>query len=164
MLMSGCQKGHTSNPRAARQTRRVAASFAKAYLEAPDRKTALARIKPFASASALEVAPDEYASIFGHFREHVVAGPRPGCDGGGSSGGDHCYTFSVVGDRFIPDPINKGYASFGYGLMFVSVGSGDRPKVDAVTYAGGVRECKLDANCAPARRARLKRARKFLIP
>lgn len=166
LWLSGCgTASHAPDSHASTRARRVASTFVEAYLDAPSKQAALRRIRGLASPVFLERAPSDYSAIYGFYREQAVAGPKERCrsDLAGSAPGRLCFTFYVVGTRFVPDTKNKGYAGFGYGLMFVFM-TADGRKVDDVSYSGGARECKLGDNCVPARRDAVASAKKFDYP
>src|SRR5437868_14248923 len=79
LLCAGCQGGsHSTNPASARRARLLATTFAHAYLTAANQRDALDRIRPLVKPNLREVAAEEYSSIYGHYHDHVVAGPRSG--------------------------------------------------------------------------------------
>jgi hypothetical protein len=166
LLVSGCGTASSAaDPQTVARARRVATTFVSKYLDAPNKREALRRIHGLASPVFLERAPSAYSAIYGRYRERAVAGPRAGCrrDLLRTASDELCFTIYVVSKRVMPDKINQGYASFTYGLMFVSM-TVDGRRVEDVSYIGGARECKLGENCLPARRDALASAKKFEYP
>jgi hypothetical protein len=145
------------------QARSLATKFVDSIFNAPSTKVVGRRLRTLTGQGVINEAIDGYSGIFRYYDERVFAGPRAGCpaDPAGRSSGRPCYSFCVVGG-FRPDPINKGYAVIGVGMLSVRIKERGSPaQVDAYSYAGGGRECQLNRNCHEARRELIQRAKHF---
>ena len=95
-----------------------------------------------------------------------VAGPRPGCSTIPKEvpidQSRPCFEVALVG-KPVTRRVNKGYASILYGIVYISVSSNAHPRVHQYAYAGGVRFCKLDSNCASAHRSVVALAQRWRL-
>ena len=120
--------------------RPVALRFVHAYYDIADKR------RSFRIVTRLSGGSIDYPSFIEDRRQklHPVSGPGS-C---GNEESEPCFSFSVKGDP-IPIPADPGYASYGWGTIYVAFRPrGSRPTVwGSPGFSGGGGSCKLSTTC-----------------
>ena len=144
---SGCGGGgkKASEP----ETRAVAKQYAAALIEQRDAK-AVAALAP--SFPETKIRFD--ITLNTKDRMHVASDPILGCSKKQVEpftlpSGGRCYSIGVRGDP-VPNPAHPAYWTIRFGTLFVSVSTGEPPRVQSDSYTGGACGVKLGArsDCA----------------